>query len=133
MAKKCMLELLAAVLSCVPATFAGQQQNPDANNPPQNNQDVPHQGPGTSNPDLQQQKKSTPNNARGESPGSNNPGQKSRDVPHQGPGTHNPDLATQRSTSAPDTSTNQQHGTKKKTKRRQQNSATAQTQTTPQR
>ena len=133
MRKKRILELLAAVLSYVPGIFAGHQQNPDTNNPSQNNQDAPHQRPGTSNPDLQQQKKPTPNNARGESPGSSNPGQKGRDVPHQSPGTHNPDLATQRSTSAPETSTNQQHGTKKKTKRKQQNSATAQTQTTPQR
>lgn len=49
--------ILTAVLSCGPGVLFAQQQSPQGTNPSSpNNQDVPHQVPGTDNPDLGQQR-----------------------------------------------------------------------------
>ncbi|MBV9611523.1 MAG: hypothetical protein JO091_03585 [Acidobacteriaceae bacterium] len=51
--KQLAIILLGGALMCGPV-FA-QKQNPDPSNP-QHSQDVPHQEPGTNNPDLGQQR-----------------------------------------------------------------------------
>ena len=134
--KNLTVGLLAGMLAWAPGAVLAQQQSPNSNNSTQNNQDVPHQQPGTNNPDLQQERKPAPNGARKQSSGAANPSQNSHDVPHQGPGTNNPDVANKRNNSSTDTSTdtsnNQQRGAKKKQKRKQSNSATGQTQSSPQ-
>jgi hypothetical protein len=130
--KNLTIGLLAGMLAWAPGAVLAQQQSPNSNNSTQNNEDVPHQQPGTNNPDLQQEKKPAPNGARKQSSGAANPSQNSHDVPHQGPGTNNPDVANKRNNSSTDTSNNQQRGAKKKQKRKQSNSATGQTQSSPQ-
>ena len=47
--------VLSVVLVCGNAVFGAQKQSPDPANP-QHSQDVPHQEPGTNNPDLGQQR-----------------------------------------------------------------------------
>lgn len=51
--------VLAVVFACGPGILLGQQQSPKQSRPPQNKQDVPHQEPGTNNPDLGAQRQST--------------------------------------------------------------------------
>jgi hypothetical protein len=100
-----------------------QQQSPS--NSSQNSQDVPHQSPGTNNPDLQQQRKPASKTGRKNrssdtsSTHSDSSATRSEDVPHQEPGTNNPDLGQQRHPS-PGTSsdTTQSTTSKKKSKRR---------------
>jgi hypothetical protein len=130
--KNLTVGLLAGMLAWAPGSVLSQQQSPNPNNSAQNDQDVPHQQPGTNNPDLQQKKKPAPNSAPKQGSGANNPSQNNSDVPHQGPGTNNPDVANKRNNSSTDTSNNQQRGAKKKQKRKQSNSATGQTQSSPQ-
>ena len=88
--KRLAIGILAAGLACSAAEFPMQQQNPKSTNSPEN-QDVPHQTPGSNNPDLQPEHKPAPK-----------PRQKSttpEDVPHQGPGTNDPISAASKSRS----------------------------------
>lgn len=127
--KKLTIELLSAALACAPGLLLAQQQSPNPSSPPQNSQDVPHQQPGTNNPDLQQQRKPAPGKKPEQQPGSTNPSESTPDVPHQQPGTNNPDLAPQRRSTATDTSQTQQNSAKKRRKHNKQNSSASQSST----
>lgn|GEM_PF-3570608 len=112
--------LLTTALTCGAGLLMGQQQSPPPANSPQNSQDVPHQTPGSNNPDLQQQRKP----GAQQSPGTNTPAQPNPgDVPHQQPGTNNPDMGQQRHPgTAPKGQTTKP---KRKTKHKKQDSATS--------
>ena len=84
--KKFTIVFLAASVWAAPA-FSAQQQSPGGNS--QNSQDVPHQQPGTDNPDLGEQRQAVPSPSKGKS-------QHGADVPHDQPGTSNPDVGKQR-------------------------------------
>ncbi len=58
--KRLIVAFLSAALSCAPGILFAQQQSPNKSGPPQNSQDVPHQQPGTNNPDLATQRHPTP-------------------------------------------------------------------------
>jgi type IV secretory pathway VirB10-like protein len=72
-----------ATLICAPGY--SQQSSPS-----QNEQDVPHQKPGTNNPDVSKERHPAP------APNNKNDTQQEGDVPHQKPGTDNPDVGKQR-------------------------------------
>lgn len=76
-----------ATLFCLPAF--GFQTSPGQSSPSQESQDVPHQQPSTSNPDVGKQRHSTPAPSTGSS-------QQQSDVPTQQPSTSNPDVGKQR-------------------------------------
>ncbi len=59
--------LIAVVFACGPGILLSQQQSPKQSGPPQNKQDVPHQEPGTNNPDLGAQRQLTPDTGTGTS------------------------------------------------------------------
>jgi len=82
----------AAALFCA-GVQAQQQSPPDKDSTSQKSQDVPHQQPGTNNPDVGKQRQPTPDHA-------SDPAQQSADVPHQQPGTNNPDVSKQRKPSS---------------------------------
>ena len=87
-----MRSALSSVLAGTMLFFAPAfaQQQPNQTNPPsQNNSDVPHQQPGTNNPDVSKQRTPAPQPET-------NPTQGEADVPHQKPGTSNPDVNKQR-------------------------------------
>lgn len=128
---KLRVALLAASLIGPPGVVTAQQST-NPSDPQQKSQDVPHQQPGSNNPDLQQHRKSTSGKGSKQTSGANNPSQKEQDVPHQQPETNNPDVGTQRHPTLADTSGTQQTGTKSKSKRKQHNSASTQTQTSSQ-
>ena len=79
---------IAAALIGFPA-YATQQQSPGQSSTSQNSQDVPHQQPGTNNPDVGKQRQPTTAPSTGDS-------QQKMDVPNQKPGTNNPDVGKQR-------------------------------------
>ena len=120
--------VLTAALTCGTGVLFGQQQSPPPSNPSQNSQDVPHQAPGSNNPDQQQQRKPQESPTPQQNP-SQNPG----DVPHQQPGTNNPDLGQQRQ---PDTTTQKGRKTRPKKKHKKDSQApskeAASTQSKPQ-
>ena len=69
-----------------PVAAAGQQGTSTSS---QNSQDVPHQEPGTNNPDLSKERHAAPKPSSGGT-------QQEEDVPHQKPKTNNPDVGKQR-------------------------------------
>jgi hypothetical protein len=99
------LSVFLALLSVSPA-FSLQEQSPKNSTP--NSQDVPHQEPGTSNPDVGKQRRPTP-----DSPGTE-PARSPSDVPHQQPGTDNPDVGKQRRPTPDDSSTGSSSNKSKK-------------------
>ena len=82
--KRLIVTILA--VSLLSAYALAQQQSPG--NGSQNSQDVPHQQPGTNNPDLGKQRQPAP-----AAPGDKSPHE--GDVPRDQPGTSNPDLNKQ--------------------------------------
>ena len=80
--KQLAIGLLAASLSFGAMDIGTVQSSTST----QNSQDVPHQAPGTNNPDLQPQHKPAPKKSRKST--------STEDVPHQGPGTNNPDVGS---------------------------------------
>ncbi len=115
--------VLAASLSCGSGVLLAQQPNPS-----QNSQDVPHQEPGTNNPDMGKQRQPSPNHAPGQNGGAQDtPTQNNPDVPHQEPGTDSPDLGKQRQPSPGNDTGTQPHSSKSKGKRKKQNSTASQT------
>lgn len=128
-----MTTFFAATLSCQSGFLLAQQQSPSNGSTPggstQNSQDVPHQQPGTDNPDVSKQRAPTPK----QSPGQNSPAQSDSqgtpDVPHQQPGTDNPDVGKQRQSTPGTTGTSTASSTKSKHKRRKSTASQTQTST----
>jgi len=131
--RKLRTAFFTATLACGPGILFAQQQSPPSNHPnspSQNSKDVPHQEPGTNNPDVGVQRQPTPSKTPGQDrPGQSNPAQNNPDVPHQEPGTDSPDLGKQRQVT-PGTATSTQSSTSKKKNRHKKHGATAPQSTT---
>jgi hypothetical protein len=108
---------LSLVLIATPSAFAFQAQSKDTINP--KGQNVPHQEPGTDNPDMGKERRPKP-----DSPGTT-PHPKGEDVPHQEPGTDNPDMGKQRRPTPDSSGTNSTDTSKKKNKSKGQSSSTS--------
>ncbi len=127
--KKLATGVLAGALVYGPGLLLAQQQSPSPTTTSPSSQDVPHQAPGSNNPDLQSQRKPAPKKGVQQS-GAGKSTQNNPDVPHQEPGTDNPDVGKQRQpTAGTSTSTQSSSASKRKSKRRKQNSTASQTRT----